>query len=275
MGQLENVIAAMPIIQQLSVLDCSITVCNAAGTIVSFLPASSFQMKGQQVKGNQAKIADTGALAESLKNNVKSQRTVSRDVFGIPVKLMAVPIHDEGRLVGAIGIALNLATQSTLQDAIQTIAATSQEVDATVQELAAGAANLADKMEDLRGRGAKIIDEIKKTDRILSFVSDVATNSKLLSVNASIEAARAGESGRGFAVVADEIGKMAQGSDQAVKNIREILHTIQQDSKEIVSTITDTTVFGERQAAATEEITATMHNLAQAAVNIEKIAEII
>ena len=109
----------------------------------------------------------------------------------------------------------------------------------------------------------------------MEFVSEVATSSKLLSLNASIEAARAGQAGRGFAVVAGEIGKMAENSDQAVKKIKEILLAIQQDSDSMVLTIAETASLGERQASATEEISVTMQNLALSAANIEKIAEII
>lgn len=117
--------------------------------------------------------------------------------------------------------------------------------------------------------------EIRKTDDILRFVSEVAANSNLLGLNAAIEAARAGEHGRGFAVVAEEIRKMADNSAKAVQDIKAILNSINSDTKIIVEQIISTAQLGERQAAATEEISASMQQLASSASDVEKIAEII
>lgn len=270
-SKLESIIQASKFIQELSVLDCSVTICDREGTIIHFLPPTTFAMTGKA--GD--KIATSGALFEAMQTAKKSQRVLNKEFFGTPVKVIAVPIFEDDIQIGAVGIAINLSTQSTLQEAAQTIAATSQQVVATTQELAAAATVLAGNLEKLRDNGHNVMEEIKRTDDVLKFVSDVATNSKLLSLNASIEAARVGESGRGFAVVASEIGKMAASSDQAVKDIKETLSAIWQDTTNMVSTVKDTSELGMRQAAATEEIAATMQNLAMSAANVEKIAAII
>lgn len=65
---------------------------------------------------------------------------------------------------------------------------------------------------------------------ILSVITNIAEQTNLLSLNAAIEAARAGEYGKGFAVVADEVRKLAEQSQQAAKEIQEIIYGIQKDS---------------------------------------------
>lgn len=117
------------------------------------------------------------------------------------------------------------------------------------------------------------MQEIKKTDEILHFIREVAANSNLLGLNAAIEAARAGEQGRGFAVVAEEIRKMAVNSTQAVTDIKSILSVIQQENESMVADIIKTAELGERQAAATEEVSASMEQFAASATNIERIAQ--
>ncbi|HEX3078555.1 MAG TPA: methyl-accepting chemotaxis protein [Lachnospiraceae bacterium] len=70
-------------------------------------------------------------------------------------------------------------------------------------------------------------DQSNSIGSIVETISAIATQTNLLSLNASIEAARAGESGRGFAVVAEEIRKLADQSSEAGKQIKEIIDRIQ------------------------------------------------
>lgn len=75
---------------------------------------------------------------------------------------------------------------------------------------------------------AKIKDSksVTEIEALTSTVLDIASQTKLLSLNASIEAARVGEAGRGFAVVAMEMGKLAEQSANAVSEIQRISKTV-------------------------------------------------
>lgn len=68
----------------------------------------------------------------------------------------------------------------------------------------------------------------------VEFISDIAGQTNLLSLNANIEAARAGEAGRGFAVVADEIQKLAKQSDDASGNIDQIVGALIENAEHMV-----------------------------------------
>jgi len=96
-------------------------------------------------------------------------------------------------------------------------------------------------MDDLREQVAAIgktivtlADLTRRIDEIINSVSEIATQSNLLALNASIEAARAGVHGRGFAVVADEVRSLAQQSTQAAAQVRAILAEIQNAMKETI-----------------------------------------
>jgi methyl-accepting chemotaxis protein len=68
-----------------------------------------------------------------------------------------------------------------------------------------------------------ILSTMKKVTEKTNLINEIVFQTKILSFNASVEAARAGENGKGFAIVAEEVGKLAQMSGEASKEINEIL----------------------------------------------------
>ncbi|MDQ7027474.1 MAG: methyl-accepting chemotaxis protein [Anaerolineae bacterium] len=94
-----------------------------------------------------------------------------------------------------------------------------------------------DIREQVQAIGETIVTLAKLTrriDDIISSVTEIATQSNLLALNASIEAARAGTHGRGFAVVADEVRLLAHQSTQSAAQVRAILNEIQSAMKATV-----------------------------------------
>ena len=77
-------------------------------------------------------------------------------------------------------------------------------------------------------------DSVQKIHEATAFITSIAEETNLLSLNASIEAARAGESGRGFGVVADQIKKLSEQSNESSKEIEETAKTLSEDSAKAV-----------------------------------------
>ena len=152
------------------------------------------------------------------------------------------------------------ATIDTVVDLAADTAKETQSASARVKASADKANEEKEKMNDLLMEMEHITEISKEIGNIITDIEDIASQTNLLSLNASIEAARAGEAGKGFAVVADQIGKLAADSAKSAVNTRDLIDKTLVEI-ENGNTITRTT------ADAFNQIIADMESFAELAEN--------
>lgn len=202
---------------------------NIASTITNILHSAteldefSGKFKDNFTSINNS-ISNVNIAIEEIANGATNQANETQNVN--------TQITDMGNAIDA-----TTANIDTLNSSTETMKDHNRQVNNTLDELI--------KISD---RTKESIDEVHKQTNItnqsaseigeaVNIITDIASQTNLLSLNASIEAARAGEYGRGFAVVADEIRQLADQSSESAEKISQIVAELVRNSNTSVDTM--------------------------------------
>ncbi|MCY6356432.1 methyl-accepting chemotaxis protein [Clostridium sp. ZS2-4] len=211
------------------------------------------------------------AAYECLKAKKPVSIIVPKEVFGISIKAMGVPVKENGQIVGTIVIAKSLKRKKEMLTLTENLSDSLEQINKSLNEINKGVQNVSAANSSIQQNVDKTYDEAQNTDEVLNFIENIAKQTNLLGLNAAIESSRAGEFGKGFSVVAKEIRKLSVSSSESIKQINEVLKNIQNSVMEMSDKINNSNNVFEAQVSSIQEITAVIEKLNESALILKQM----
>lgn len=172
-------------------------------------------------------LASIKALIEQMTDMLTNIHQAAAQVsMGSDNLSEAAQVLAEGSTDQAASVEEMQATITTISDGIQSTASQLKEAYLNAKKYSELAETSSSDMAALMESMSRISVSTQQIAHIISDIEDIASQTNLLSLNASIEAARAGEAGKGFAVVADQIRTLAEQSAKSAVDSRSLLENV-------------------------------------------------
>lgn len=221
-------------------------------------------------------IAPVTEIVQCMREKRPVNAEVYNEEYNIHVRMSVAPVFDErdkDKVIGTFGLSMPRAVAVRLQNMSNDLTKELEQSAAVIQELAASASEISANQQQLNENIKNILTLSEEINNILAFIKQIADETKMLGLNAAIEAARAGDVGRGFGVVAEEIRKLSDDSRETVSKIRELTDKIKAAVEEAERNSDLTLGNSENQAAATEQVSASLTEIMTLAEKLAKIAK--
>lgn len=176
-------------------------------------------------------VSDSGNhMSEATHSAMETSDQISRAMEGVA--------GDASEQANAIASVMNNVTSmqtgadeirtstEEISDCTKALVDSSHSMRQNLEEMQKGSTDMNTQVNAISEKITETNKTIERMSDILNSIEEIASQTKLLSLNASIEAARAGESGRGFAVVADSINSLSENTSNELANIQEIIASL-------------------------------------------------
>ena len=193
-----------------------------------------------------------GAVADAFNLTIQNLREIVRQVKKASKQVNKASTDSESyarnqssdahRMAEELAVTLNSVQLMT--ESIQRVAESARQAEEVartssmtalrggeaVERTVAGILQIRETVSETARKVKRLAEASQEISKIVAVISQIASRTNLLALNASIQAAKAGEAGRGFAIVADEVRQLADRSAKSLKEIQQIVLQIQSET---------------------------------------------
>lgn len=271
MSIIHSFLEVMPLLKDILQEDIGVAVTDTT-TFLAYRPGDTIDLN--------TKIGSKLSIEEPLHKTIKSGKgyiTITpKEIYGIPFKAITYPIKNEnGIVIGAIGLSKSLRKESEVEEASETLFASLQQTNAKIEEIHMDSENIFKQIGSMVENVKRTEKQIQGSCEILNLIQGMASQTRLLGLNASIEAARAEKYGRGFAVVAGEMKKLAQSSGDSSKEVSKTLVEMKASIIETIKSVKQVQAVAEGQRSAIKEVTEALEEIVMSAQSLHNLAKMV
>ena len=223
--------------------------------------SGDLNVSGEDLAESAGQASDASAQVSAAVNDVAG---------GAATQSESVQTASDRTEVIAENIELISSDMGELNDYSQKMKESCDTTMDTLEQLIASNADVSKSVHDIGETINATNESVQNISQFSDAIMDIASQTNLLSLNASIEAARAGESGKGFAVVADEIRQLADQSRQSADEIKAIIDTLLHDTEASVGVMEE---LNKSIVSQGEQITTTKGDMEEMSENVTHVFE--
>jgi twitching motility protein PilJ len=226
------------------------------------LTIDSLRQIVQQVQTAAVQVNNSSTESEAF------ARRLSSDALRQAEEL-AVTVNSVQMMTASIKRVAESARES--EEVARTASASALKGGEAVERTVAGIMEIRETVAESTRKVKRLAESSQQISQIVSVISQIASRTNLLALNASIEAARAGEAGKGFAIVADEVRQLADRSAKALKEIEQIVLQIQSETGSVMAAMEQGTQQVIRGTKLAEQAKTSLDDIIQVSNRIDSL----
>jgi twitching motility protein PilJ len=216
----------------------------------------------QQVKVSAHEVTKAASTSETFATNLSMEALGQAKELALALNSVQIMNNSIQRVAEAAKKAEIVACEASK------IAQKGGEV---VENTVFGILELRETVAETSRKVKRLGESSQEINSIVALVSQIASRTNLLALNASIEAARAGEAGRGFAIVADEVRQLADKSAKSLQEIEQIVMQIQSETSSVMMAMEEGTQQVINQTRLAQESKQSLDNIIEVANHIDML----
>ncbi|MDQ0207496.1 methyl-accepting chemotaxis protein [Alkalicoccobacillus murimartini] len=244
MDLVEGLQKNMPLLKQLFKGDVAISLLDAKHTLY-WSGSESLQMDikvGSPVEKGFENFS-------YIKNKDVTIAQLPKEIYGFAFDITYIPFKDENdEIVAALSLNASRKELDRIEELMGETSNISDQLLSGIQQVAAHSQQLSATSDQLLKNAVRTVDQSDAVTNITNFIGDISRQTNLIGLNAAIEAARVGQAGAGFGVVASEVRKLSDETKKAANQIDDTLKKIQTSIKQMQQEISDITDASNDQA---------------------------